>query len=67
MKILDLSKKAKTKKLYRCSRCHREVGEDKVYVIDEPLLESYCADLYAAAMEKLVREIKPEILLFGHN
>ena len=42
MKILDLSKKAKTKKLYRCSRCHRKVREDKVYVIDDKTVCMTC-------------------------
>jgi len=41
------------------------LGADKVYVVDDPLLKTYTTDAYVAAMEKVVQEISPNILLFG--
>jgi len=41
------------------------LGADKVYVVDDPLLKTYTTDAYVAAMEKVVKEISPNILLFG--
>jgi electron transfer flavoprotein alpha subunit len=40
-------------------------GADKVYVIDDPRLEHYQNQAYAAAVADLVREHKPEIFLLG--
>lgn len=42
-------------------------GADKVYVITDPVFEGYLTDSYVAGAEKLVRKIKPEIMLLGHN
>lgn len=42
-------------------------GADKIYVIDHPLLKNYLNDTYVAAVERLVKQVKPEILLFGHT
>ena len=42
-------------------------GADKVYVIDNPLFKDYLTDSYTAALEKLVREAKPDILLLGQT
>ena len=42
-------------------------GADKVYVIDKPLFKDYLTDLYVGALEKLDKQIKPEILLLGHT
>lgn len=41
------------------------LGADKVYVVDDPLLKDYTTDAYVAAMEKVVKEVSPNILLFG--
>ena len=40
-------------------------GADKVYVIDDPRLEYYQNQAYAAVIADLVREHKPEIFLLG--
>jgi len=42
-------------------------GADKVYVIDDPLLKDYRTDAYLAAMEKVVNEAKPQIILLGQT
>lgn len=42
-------------------------GAEKVYVIDNPLFKDYVTDSYVAALEKLINEITPEILLLGHT
>ncbi len=42
-------------------------GADKVYVIDNPLLEEYLTDSYVSALEKLIREVTPDILLLGQT
>jgi electron transfer flavoprotein alpha subunit len=42
-------------------------GADKVYVIDHPLFKNYLNDTYIAALDKLIKQVKPEILLFGHT
>ncbi len=40
-------------------------GVDKVFVADDAALEPYTTDAYAAAVEKIVKENDPAILLFG--
>ena len=40
-------------------------GVDKVYVVDDPVLEQYTTDAYAAAVAKVVKENDPAILLLG--
>ncbi len=42
-------------------------GADKVYVVDDPLLEDYQTDSYVTAMEKVVKEAMPQILLLGQT
>ena len=42
-------------------------GADKVYVIDKPLFKDYLTDSYVGAFEKFVKQIEPELLLFGHT
>jgi electron transfer flavoprotein alpha subunit len=42
-------------------------GARRVYVVDNPLFRDYLTDSYVAALEKLVRELKPDILLFGQT
>jgi electron transfer flavoprotein alpha subunit len=41
------------------------LGADKVYVVDDPLLKDYTTDAYVSAMEKVVKEVSPDVLLFG--
>ncbi len=40
-------------------------GAEEVIVIDDPLLEDFTDDLYAQAMQQLVKKYKPEIILTG--
>ena len=42
-------------------------GADKVYMGADPLLENYMTDACLQAMEQMVGELKPAILLFGQN
>ncbi|HBH4190133.1 TPA: electron transfer flavoprotein subunit alpha/FixB family protein [Clostridioides difficile] len=40
-------------------------GADKVYVVDDALLEKYTTDAYTKVIKDAIDEIKPEIMLFG--
>ena len=42
-------------------------GADKVYVIDAPLFKEYLTDSYVWALEKLEKQIAPDIMLLGHT
>ncbi len=42
-------------------------GADKVYVIDDPLLKDYQTDAYVNVMEKLVKQVMPQILIMGQT
>jgi electron transfer flavoprotein alpha subunit len=42
-----------------------EYGADKVYVIDDSVLEQYRSETYMVAVGDLVRKYKPEIFLYG--
>jgi len=42
-------------------------GADKVYVMDNPLFKDYVTDSYVGALEKLSKDIAPEILLLGQT
>lgn len=42
-------------------------GADKVYVVDDPLLANYQTDSYLAVMEKVVKQVAPNILLLGQT
>ena len=42
-------------------------GADKVYVIDDPLLQDYQTDAYTLVMEKVAKQVQPGILLLGHT
>jgi electron transfer flavoprotein alpha subunit len=42
-------------------------GADKVYVVDAPVLKEYVADAYVGALEKVVGEIKPQVLIMGQT
>ncbi len=42
-------------------------GADKVYVIDDPLLKDYQTDSYVLVMEKVVKQVMPQILILGQT
>ncbi len=42
-------------------------GADKVYVVDDSLLEDYRTDSYVLAIEKVVKQVMPEILILGQT
>lgn len=42
-------------------------GADKVYVVDDPLLEEYQNDAYTTVLEKICKEINPSIVLLGQT
>jgi len=42
-------------------------GADKVYVVDDALLKDYQTEAYVAAMEKVVKQVEPKIILLGQS
>ena len=42
-------------------------GADKVYLVDDPLLKTYETDAYLAVMEKVAKEVKPQVVLIGQT
>ncbi len=42
-------------------------GADKVYVVDDPLLKDYQTDSYVAVIERVCRQVTPNILLLGQT
>ncbi len=42
-------------------------GADKVYVVDDAMLKDYQADAYLAAMEKVVAQASPQVLIMGQT
>ena len=42
-------------------------GADKVYVVDDPVLKDYQTDSYTAVMEKVCKQLLPDILLLGQT
>ena len=42
-------------------------GADKVYVVDNPKLDSYETELYMGVVDAIVEKEKPRYLLFGHT
>jgi electron transfer flavoprotein alpha subunit len=42
-------------------------GADKVYVVDDPVLKEYQTDSYVSVMEKVVRQVVPQILILGQT
>jgi len=40
-------------------------GANKIYLIDNPLLEKPLAEPYVSALTSLARQYKPDILLLG--
>ncbi|MFC1939531.1 electron transfer flavoprotein subunit alpha/FixB family protein [Chloroflexota bacterium] len=42
-------------------------GADKVYVVNDPMLKDYQNDSYVAVMEKVVKQVMPQIILLGQT
>jgi len=42
-------------------------GADKVYVVDDPLLADYRTDAYVSVMEKVAKQVMPQIILMGQT
>jgi electron transfer flavoprotein alpha subunit len=42
-------------------------GADRVYVVDDPLLKDYQTDSYVIVMEKVVKQVMPQILILGQT
>ena len=42
-------------------------GAQKVYVVEEPLLKDYSTEPYLMALEEIVRQVAPEIILLGQT
>jgi electron transfer flavoprotein alpha subunit len=42
-------------------------GADKVYVVNDPLLKDYQTDSYVSVMEKVIKQVMPQILILGQN
>jgi electron transfer flavoprotein alpha subunit len=42
-------------------------GAEKVYVVDDPLLKDYQPDSYVAALEKVAKQVLPQIILLGQT
>ena len=42
-------------------------GADKVYVVNDPLLADYQADSYVSVMEKVAKQVMPQIVLLGQT
>ena len=42
-------------------------GADKVYVVDDPLLQDYQGDAYVQVMDKVVKQVSPAVLVLGQT
>lgn len=42
-------------------------GAKKVYVVDDPILKDYLTDSYLPVMDKIVKLVSPQIVLFGQT
>jgi len=42
-------------------------GADKVYIVDDPQLKEYQADVYISVMEKVINQVKPQIIIMGQT
>ena len=42
-------------------------GAAKVYVVDDPVLKDYLTDSYLSAMEKVIKQVSPSIVLLGQT
>lgn len=42
-------------------------GADKAYVVDDPLLKEYETDAYVAVMDKVAKQLTPQVILMGQT
>lgn len=42
-------------------------GAERVYVVDDPLLKDYQTDAYVNVMEKVIKQVKPLVLILGQT
>jgi electron transfer flavoprotein alpha subunit len=42
-------------------------GAQKVYLVDDPLLKDYHSDAFLSVTEKIVRQVKPDVLILGQT
>jgi electron transfer flavoprotein alpha subunit len=42
-------------------------GADKAYTVDHPLFKDYQTDAYVSVMEKVVKQVMPQILILGQS
>jgi electron transfer flavoprotein alpha subunit len=42
-------------------------GADKVYVVDDPLLQDYQTDSYVSVIEKVAKQAMPQVLIMGQT
>lgn len=42
-------------------------GADKVYVVDDPLLKEYETDAYVSVMDKVAKQVTPQVILMGQT
>ena len=42
-------------------------GAQKVYAVDDPLLKDYQADAYVGVIEKVIKQINPEVFILGQT
>jgi electron transfer flavoprotein alpha subunit len=42
-------------------------GTQKVYIVEDPILKDYSTELYVIALEKVIRQAAPEVILLGQN
>jgi len=42
-------------------------GAERVYVVDDPLLKDYQADAYISVMEKIIKQVKPQVFILGQT
>ena len=43
------------------------LGADKVYVVDDAQLKDYQPDAYISVLEKVVKQVKPQIVIMGQT
>ncbi len=42
-------------------------GADRAYVVDDPLLKDYQTDAYVSVMEKVTKQVMPQVLIMGQT
>jgi electron transfer flavoprotein alpha subunit len=42
-------------------------GADRAFVVDDPLLKDYQTDAYVSVMEKVIKQVKPRVLIMGQT